>query len=53
MPAPRLRDVQTVHSADATKVWFVWENEGQPRVVYCDTVMYLQTRVLCMRWPPP
>ena len=47
----RLRDTQTIHNPDATRIWIIHDN-GNDHVVMCDTDMFKQTKQLCTSWPP-
>lgn len=48
----RLRDTQTVHNADASRIWVIHDN-GNERVVMCDIDMLKQAKQLCTVWVPP
>jgi hypothetical protein len=44
-------DAQTVHSADATRVWsFQQDADGNPFVLYCDSNWAAKGHPLCIRY---
>jgi hypothetical protein len=49
--ASRLRDSQTIHNADATRIWIIHDVGGAEHVIYCDAALLQPTRQLCVRWP--
>jgi hypothetical protein len=49
-----LKDSQTIHNADASRIWIVEQSPEGQKIVLCDVAMLQQTKTtLCIRWPPP
>lgn len=46
-----IKGTETVHNADATRIWVVQQNGDIANVVLCDVEMLKQQQTLCMRWP--
>jgi len=51
-----LRDTQTIHNREATRIWIIRRNESgatHDQVVFCDTTLAQSGRPLCISWGAP
>ncbi len=50
-PRSVLRDTQTVHNAEATRIWIIQDPGDSQRVVMCDVDLLKSGQPLCRQWP--